>query len=747
MSSLTDIIQLFMSRHTEQLSDRHAEAIINFCKLYSTSKKSLCYRELKELASIFKSIYDSLVLGKVELIPALLDLIDLCKTPFKKEKSSDETTFVKELPIFLNAIAAFIRCTDLTNPDIDVPLIISSSTRLISEFAAYQVDEIKKQDKGSAEAQMYGNKLSPLMMLYLNGNRNLKGILNSEIPETLVDVLAANDRTNEYVIDIVEAISNCSLYRPIAQKFANMGVVKDLMQILSEAENAQSIKVLACIEAIWNILEVGGKEDIDSMALEEIAIGLKKVFEKVILNGYKMEDKWLRNELCILINYTLNSPLSHKFFLSKDIEDDTSFFEVLLKYATHDELVLQSDYDNQEKLLFTSKEEDTEFKKLLWTSISSLIKEDTKKYIHKPVVDSKFIRALAFYFSNDQSVFAAHRWQAPQLREMQLNALAVITNIIVIMPEEFRQVEGHKILIRFLSQYPDTERRLACAKAILNAAGHEFFKKEFSEEGIMDILMDIIQNRKDNSLELREYSFLIFARLCSDYRPNQKEFRRKGGIELVLQNLATEYVNEKGNIFTFVLSVNDCLWNAVFHNKRSELHFIDIGGVFTLLDMLETCDEVHKRVLISSLSTILENPKAISMFQDWKSSKGRVNASQLLIRLYNDEDERFGVKYMDGILSNSERPLTPREGVKKEAPRQNVGLDKGSLNVSRVSNTVQASIATSSVKRDTAKSFTDKFREAAEQQRIDINGNFSESYIYKRMLTEAHTFDLRAGVF
>ena len=56
--------------------------------------------------------------------------------------------------------------------------------------------------------------------------------------------------------------------------------------------------------------------------------------------------------------------------------------------------------------------------------------------------------------------------------------------------------------------------------------------------------------------------------------------------------------------------------------------------------MLESCDEVHKRVLMSSLSTILENPKAIPMFQDWKSAKGRINGSQLLIKLYQEEDER-----------------------------------------------------------------------------------------------------------
>jgi len=65
MSSLSEIIQVFESRHTEQLSDRHAEAITNFCKEYRESKKSLYYRELEELAHVFELIYKSLANGKV----------------------------------------------------------------------------------------------------------------------------------------------------------------------------------------------------------------------------------------------------------------------------------------------------------------------------------------------------------------------------------------------------------------------------------------------------------------------------------------------------------------------------------------------------------------------------------------------------------------------------------------------------------------------------------------------------------
>lgn len=164
--------------------------------------------------------------------------------------------------------------------------------------------------------------------------------------------------------------------------------------------------------------------------------------------------------------------------------------------------------------------------------------------------------------------------------------------------------------------------------------------------------------------------------------------------------------------------------------------------------MLESCDEVLKRVLLSSLSTILENPKATTLFQLWKSSKGVLNASQLLIRLYAQEDERLNVRYLDGVLTTPERPLNPKIVTSKDnskPPQMTSVPEKGSLNVSKMSSTVHASVG-STIKKESMKTFSEKLRETVEQQRIDINGNFSESYIYKRLLDEAHGFDLRSSV-
>lgn len=97
-----------------------------------------------------------------------------------------------------------------------------------------------------------------MQRLYKTGNRNLRGISKSEVPETLVNVLAQNQRSKDTIVAIIESIAHTSLYHPNAEKFALMGVMKDLVRIISEAPDFRSYIVHISIEAIWNLIEVAG---------------------------------------------------------------------------------------------------------------------------------------------------------------------------------------------------------------------------------------------------------------------------------------------------------------------------------------------------------------------------------------------------------------------------------------------------------------------------------------------------------
>jgi len=73
-----------------------------------------------------------------------------------------------------------------------------------------------------------------------------------------------------------------------------MGVLKDLVLFIGENLDFRSSFVKTSIDAIWNIIEVGGSVVTQTMAQEaEVVYSLRGIFEKVLEEGYKLDDKAL----------------------------------------------------------------------------------------------------------------------------------------------------------------------------------------------------------------------------------------------------------------------------------------------------------------------------------------------------------------------------------------------------------------------------------------------------------------------
>ncbi len=105
--------------------------------------------------------------------------------------------------------------------------------------------------------------------------------------------------------------------------------MKDLVRIFEESPDFRSYTVSIAMDAIWNLVEVIGQKAISSMAGDsEVVVGLRGPFENLIRKGYKLEDKCLRNELAILINYVVIEKQSHQFIFQKS-SDGQSLMSVL----------------------------------------------------------------------------------------------------------------------------------------------------------------------------------------------------------------------------------------------------------------------------------------------------------------------------------------------------------------------------------------------------------------------------------
>ena len=208
----------------------------------------------------------------------------------------------------------------------------------ISAIASEGVIEIKEQEASIEDKMLYGAASSPMKRLYEKGTRNLIAISKSEVPETLVQILASGIRSKDMIISAIEAIGNTALYIKTAERYAYMGVMKDLVRVFTDSPVFRSYAVSVAMDAIWNIVEVVGQNAVHAMASDQtVVIALRKPFENVIQRGYKLDDKCLRNELAILINYVIIEKESHPYFFEKDPHDGGSLMQTLMHYATVDE--------------------------------------------------------------------------------------------------------------------------------------------------------------------------------------------------------------------------------------------------------------------------------------------------------------------------------------------------------------------------------------------------------------------------
>lgn len=91
-----------------------------------------------------------------------------------------------------------------------------------------------------------------------------------------------------------------------------MDVGRDLVRIIKETKDFRSYVVSLAIECQFNLIEVGGPIAVQKIAsYPESVASLKLQLDNVMKHGYKKDDKCLRNELCVLLNFIVGSPDSY----------------------------------------------------------------------------------------------------------------------------------------------------------------------------------------------------------------------------------------------------------------------------------------------------------------------------------------------------------------------------------------------------------------------------------------------------
>merc|ERR1740139_1682674 len=131
----------------------------------------------------------------------------------------------------------------------------------------------------------------------------------------------------------------------------------------------------------------------------------------------------------------------------------------------------------------------------------------------------------------------------------------------------------------------------------------------------------------------------VLAGLCKENDDNRREFRKKDGVEAIREEVVYRPDETTDNHLFYTLCVVDCVWSAVVGTKKNELRFLDAGGLFALLDVLEVAPLILKRQIIGCLADLMQYKKAAKLFVQWTSQVTMKGALKMLLELWQSEQE------------------------------------------------------------------------------------------------------------
>jgi cilia- and flagella-associated protein 69 len=135
--------------------------------------------------------------------------------------------------------------------------------------------------------------------------------------ETLVELLYDYRNQTRLVHSLLDLVSFMMLYSRLADELCKRGVLHLVMEIMLVSEDFRSNLIRTGFEIFWSAIEEVGVECLVALGSQEYVSGLQRLLVRVVKEGYKLEDKCLRNEIVILINYLLSLPECIPLFLAR----------------------------------------------------------------------------------------------------------------------------------------------------------------------------------------------------------------------------------------------------------------------------------------------------------------------------------------------------------------------------------------------------------------------------------------------
>jgi len=687
----TGIVQLMTSKYTVELVDRHVSAIRKVCK---TCCNGFLLKHLEPLGELLRLAIERFSHGQDELAPAICDFTRIASLPFVSCKASDMITYGHHLPPFLKALVSVLTFT--------LPPADESHSKAEDQDARRSFEERRSTYEGvrievahtlacwarfglDEESVDLRPNQSLIQAVADSGTPNLRILRQSQVIDALSASFRAEDSPEAIVITL-GAIRDMSLYRPLARQITNCGLISNLIHVI-RVNLLGSDVLLVAAEVLWNLLELDWEGAATALGQAEVIEAFRDFMDTVLSRGYRFKDKIFRNDMMVLLMYISKRAENRPLFAS------TGLMALLLSHAVTEsqrralrqsgalEALLQdaglgrcSGFPASEAaaaahpapqqggggastVVLTNSQEDMEFRMLLWGTLARCCSSESCAHV---AIRCGFVPSLLCFLDVQDVPSEQRQWSQEQRRKVQLEALSALFQLVQFVPDAFIEAQGNAVVLKLLHTTHSREVQKKCLHLLQVAVRTgPSFAEELGRLGGVGLLIELFGDR-DNLMSSRQLCASVLAGLCSNHPDNCREFRKKDGIEALKQEIAYRPDKTTDNHLFYTLCVVDCVWCAVVGTRKNEMRFLDAGGLFALLDVLEVAPLLLKRQIIGCLADLVQYRKAAKLFAQWNSQTTMKGAVKILLELWQNEQETVGSTAPNGVLRDLERPLNPQ---------------------------------------------------------------------------------------
>ncbi|XP_019963469.2 cilia- and flagella-associated protein 69 isoform X4 [Paralichthys olivaceus] len=632
---LTKVSRLLKDPLTAHLKERH---LFVLKKLLKRSQIGFLLKDLSDVTKILNICADK-ANDHPEYVPILCEALKICRSPFLKEKTSDELNYAQDVIEFISHMGCLMRVSDAEVKQ----QIVECVKSFYNNVAPQQlIDGLQPTSPGYRLQLLELSDVAQTLLLSMTTVEN-QPTIKLQLLKTLQILSGSSDRNCALILNAQGAETIC----------LHMNQPDPSGQVLFHSS-----------EILWNLLERGSKDEVTAqLSSMECIESLKEAFFHQLMSNFNPSDLQLRNDLLVII--TLIAENTNSLLI------ESSFAKQLMVFVTFPELKTHNPLVRNFKLRFNS--EDLKMKKLLLNLLVLMSKDLAALQLYK---EEQVMPALLTLVkppaAKSERQSGLRYWSSIQQEELQLQALATLSTIAPLMLNDYMSCQGNARLLLLLDWCIGRDSSVGdghsshgtggrgskkaqlrhCIRVLrsVTSLGEESVIQDLCDQGTITQLTEIVMRMEASpdeedavSLEIKSDIQLILSALCESDM-HRKELFASEGVEMTLHFLKKGSDKFYGGLGhnKLILSTVDCVWSCIVGCYTTEDYFLAKEGVFRLLDLLVSSPRCVHGIVLATLLELCDNPNTLTDIRSWRDESGQT-ASKLLLQLWRLEEEELGV--------------------------------------------------------------------------------------------------------